>query len=239
MRSRWGKGHRLDRRVPFFDFIVASGLEFLRYRRCFTQLWLRDTVVAYFFKARSVSDFFEGHQRLPFDCPPQFGPEYGKIYLLAGIGMLFAAISTRLDISFAVSRLARFNQNPNNFHHEAADRVIKYLCSTKNLWSNMVKTTQANPLYVPVTHRLPTTASIGRAPKDTLWSYSEGLLVGELTSKTQSQRQALKPSCWPYHKPQRKPYSWVDCSRPYLWNSMSHFGLDAIIGKPCDFSMSQ
>jgi hypothetical protein len=47
--------------------------------------------------------------------------------------MLFAAISTRPDISFAVSRLARFNQNPNDFHHEAADRVIKYLYSTKNL----------------------------------------------------------------------------------------------------------
>ena len=26
MRSRWGKGHRLDRIVPFFDFIrVAAG----------------------------------------------------------------------------------------------------------------------------------------------------------------------------------------------------------------------
>jgi hypothetical protein len=47
--------------------------------------------------------------------------------------MLFAAISTRPDISFAVSRLARFNQNHNDFHHEAADRVIKYLYSTKNL----------------------------------------------------------------------------------------------------------
>jgi hypothetical protein len=47
--------------------------------------------------------------------------------------VLFAAISTRPDISFAVSRLARFNQNPSNFHHEAVDRVIKYLYSTKNL----------------------------------------------------------------------------------------------------------
>jgi hypothetical protein len=37
------------------------------------------------FRARSAADFFEGNQRLPFNCPPQFGPEYGKVYLLAGI----------------------------------------------------------------------------------------------------------------------------------------------------------
>jgi hypothetical protein len=37
-------------------------------------------------RARSAADFFEGHQRLPFNWPPQFGPKYGKIYLLAGIG---------------------------------------------------------------------------------------------------------------------------------------------------------
>jgi Reverse transcriptase (RNA-dependent DNA polymerase) len=47
--------------------------------------------------------------------------------------ILFAAISTRPDIAFAASRLARHNQNPGDTHHEAADRVIKYLYSTKSL----------------------------------------------------------------------------------------------------------
>jgi hypothetical protein len=46
--------------------------------------------------------------------------------------ILLAAISTRPDIAFAASRLGRYNQNPDDSHHEAADRVIKYLYS-KNL----------------------------------------------------------------------------------------------------------
>ena len=38
--------------------------------------------------------------------------------------LLFAAIATRPDIAFAVSRLSRFNQRPGKRHHEAADRVF-------------------------------------------------------------------------------------------------------------------
>jgi hypothetical protein len=45
--------------------------------------------------------------------------------------ILFAAITTRPDIAFAVSRLARFNTNPSELHHQAADRTIKYLYATK------------------------------------------------------------------------------------------------------------
>src|SRR5579871_5192212 len=41
--------------------------------------------------------------------------------------LLYAAITTRPDIAFAVSRLARFNQNPSVEHQQAADRVIQYL----------------------------------------------------------------------------------------------------------------
>ena len=46
--------------------------------------------------------------------------------------ILFAAISTRPDIAFAVSRLARHNLNPSEAHHRAADRVIQYLYSTRS-----------------------------------------------------------------------------------------------------------
>ncbi|RYP87917.1 hypothetical protein DL769_000369 [Monosporascus sp. CRB-8-3] len=47
--------------------------------------------------------------------------------------ILYVAVNTRPDISFAVSRLARFNLNPSNAHHKAADRVILYLIGTKTL----------------------------------------------------------------------------------------------------------
>lgn len=47
--------------------------------------------------------------------------------------ILFAAISSRPDIAFAVARLARHNLNPSGIHHNAADRVIQYLYSTRSL----------------------------------------------------------------------------------------------------------
>jgi hypothetical protein len=46
---------------------------------------------------------------------------------------LFAATSTRPDVAFAVSRLARFLVNPSPEHHRAADRVLLYLQATKDL----------------------------------------------------------------------------------------------------------
>ena len=46
--------------------------------------------------------------------------------------ILFAAISTRPDIAFAVARLSRFNQRPGQKHHDAADRLIQYLYRTRN-----------------------------------------------------------------------------------------------------------
>ena len=45
--------------------------------------------------------------------------------------ILFAAITTRPDVAFAVSWLARFNTNSSNIHHKAADQTIQYLYGTK------------------------------------------------------------------------------------------------------------
>ena len=45
--------------------------------------------------------------------------------------LLFAAVTTRPDIAFATSRLARFLMNPRPLHQEAADRVLLYLYNTK------------------------------------------------------------------------------------------------------------
>jgi hypothetical protein len=47
--------------------------------------------------------------------------------------LLFAAVTTRPDIAFATSRLARFLVNPSTEHHDAADRVLLYLKRTKAL----------------------------------------------------------------------------------------------------------
>ena len=43
------------------------------------------------------------------------------------------AVTTRPDVAFAVSRLARFLINPGPLYHKVADRVINYLTSIKNL----------------------------------------------------------------------------------------------------------
>jgi hypothetical protein len=47
--------------------------------------------------------------------------------------MLYAAVTTRIDIAFAVSRLTRFWTNPSPGHHAAADRVFHYLYRYRGL----------------------------------------------------------------------------------------------------------
>ena len=47
--------------------------------------------------------------------------------------LLYAAVTTRIDIAFAVSRLARFLTNPSPEHHAAADRVLHYLYRHREL----------------------------------------------------------------------------------------------------------
>ena len=56
-----------------------------------------------------------------------------KAYLRKIGSLLYAAVITRPDVAFAVSRLARFTTNPGPKHHEAADRVLLYLHSTSSL----------------------------------------------------------------------------------------------------------
>jgi len=47
--------------------------------------------------------------------------------------LLFAGIATRPDIAFATAKLSQFNQRPGKVHHEAADRVIRYVYRTRHL----------------------------------------------------------------------------------------------------------
>jgi hypothetical protein len=46
--------------------------------------------------------------------------------------ILYAAVISRPDIAFCASRLSRFNMNPSEEHHDAADHLIQYLLGTKN-----------------------------------------------------------------------------------------------------------
>ena len=43
------------------------------------------------------------------------------------------AVTTRPDIAFAVSRLARFLINPGPLHYKVINKVIGYLINTKDL----------------------------------------------------------------------------------------------------------
>jgi hypothetical protein len=47
--------------------------------------------------------------------------------------LLYAAFTMRPDVAFAVLRLTRFNYNLMLIHHEAVDRVIRYLYGSKHM----------------------------------------------------------------------------------------------------------
>jgi hypothetical protein len=48
--------------------------------------------------------------------------------------LLFAAIFIRPNIAFAISRLAKFLNNPSLAHYKAADRALIYLYNTRQLF---------------------------------------------------------------------------------------------------------
>jgi hypothetical protein len=48
--------------------------------------------------------------------------------------LFFAAISIRPNIAFAISRLAKFLNNPNLAHYKTADRALMYLYNTRQLF---------------------------------------------------------------------------------------------------------
>ena len=55
----------------------------------------------------------------------------------------YVAVSTRPDISFAVSTLARYSANPSTFHRSMALRLVRYLNHTQNLGLAF----QSNPTF--------------------------------------------------------------------------------------------
>jgi hypothetical protein len=63
---------------------------------------------------------------------PKVADASTRLYQKKMGSMLYAAPTTRPDIAVAVSRLARFNQDPSPEHHRAAGRVIQYLYGTRS-----------------------------------------------------------------------------------------------------------
>jgi hypothetical protein len=54
-------------------------------------------------------------------------------YLVAIGSLMYAAMGTRPDIAFAVAHLSQFSSNPGPAHWSAAQRVVQYLVTTKEM----------------------------------------------------------------------------------------------------------
>ena len=48
--------------------------------------------------------------------------------------LMYLVVSTRTDISTAVSCLSRFNHNPGMAHWEGVQHVLRYFCDAKHQW---------------------------------------------------------------------------------------------------------
>jgi hypothetical protein len=55
------------------------------------------------------------------------------LYLSIVVSLMYAAMATRPDISFAVAALSRYNSAPSSVHLTAAKRVLRYLKQTAHL----------------------------------------------------------------------------------------------------------
>eukprot|EP00961_Rhodomonas_salina_P012561 169185-Rhodomonas_salina.1 len=66
-------------------------------------------------------------------CPAVPDPEETRRYQQLIGGLMYAAVLTRPDISFAVNQCARFMSNPGPEHVAAAKHILKYLKGTKHL----------------------------------------------------------------------------------------------------------
>ena len=58
----------------------------------------------------------------------------GRPYREAVGSLMYAAVGTRPDISFAVGQVARFCDNPGSAHWEAVKRIFCYLKGTRDHW---------------------------------------------------------------------------------------------------------
>jgi len=118
------------------DLQWFTGIEVLRDRPN-RKTWLSQS--AYIDK---INRFLAPSERTPTSPlgPDELMPHHGQatyftinLYQQKIGSLLWAAVNTRPDVAFAVSRLGRHSHNPSHQHHEAADRVILYLKNHRTL----------------------------------------------------------------------------------------------------------
>lgn len=66
--------------------------------------------------------------------PRQFEEMRDVPYREAVGSLMYAAMGTRPDVTFAVTALSQFMQNPGRAHWDAVKRVLRYLKGTRELW---------------------------------------------------------------------------------------------------------
>jgi hypothetical protein len=111
------------------------GIEIIRDRRN-RRIWLSQS--SYIDKIANLADTTQPDQTLmnheellPYEH--QALPHIVNRYQKKVGSLLYAAVTTRVDVAFATSRLARFLTNPGPQHHAAADRALLYLKRHRNL----------------------------------------------------------------------------------------------------------
>jgi hypothetical protein len=88
--------------------------------------------------AHMVSMPLDPHNLLSKNQYPTTLHEFGKMrnvpYRKAVGSLMYAALGTRPDITYAVGHLAQFAENSGKAHWEAVKQVIQYLKGTKDWW---------------------------------------------------------------------------------------------------------
>jgi hypothetical protein len=98
--------------------------------------YIRSSVTRYgLSNAASTTTPMDTHVSLDnCDCEDKPADESEKRTYLSMVGsLMYAAIGTRPDISYAVKALSRYNQSPLTMHLTAAKRIIRYLKGTVDL----------------------------------------------------------------------------------------------------------
>jgi hypothetical protein len=112
---------------------------------------------------------------------------------------MYAATSMQLDITFAVSILSQFMQNPGRVHWEAAKEVMRYLKGTANVKLTLGAEEQGLEAYVdsdwasqPHRHSMSGyTVFLHGAP--VAWSSRKQTLIALSTAKAKYMTQEMRP----------------------------------------------
>jgi hypothetical protein len=138
----WVK-QKIDKRFGIKDLGAVSrflGIQFERDRSSH-QLWMHQgDYITYLLEEYGLLDC--NPVRLPLDSHHPFGKPDDTYDPLANLPtrfrklvgeLLYLAVCTRPDISYAVNSLAQHNSNPSLAHFAAAKRLLRYLSGTHNL----------------------------------------------------------------------------------------------------------